>query len=497
MLREVVISDESIAEASERPHDCKTWGHATSLDLYSWTEEPIAIVCSEYSIGRGSIVIDTNNTSGLFTNQTNGVLAFYTRQIDVEKTSELAMACSTDGGYTFAKSSSVDLFLDCSGSQGLSDPKVTWHQPSESWVMTVTPISSPTVMFYISQNLVDWTWASDFTCPDLMKRGSRLESPSLVSIPRLNSTGAEDRNHPVNPGGTVLDFGDYILLLTTSRECPWDHSSETLYFPGIFNGTHFHPTDWRADRFIDFGPDNHDTQFFFGRPDGEPVISLGAASNTHFRKPTHGEFGSHQSVSLTGPRGGYLVPGPGEGDLSYFSYPVGLGELRSQVQANFSLREESSKTIAFNGSKALVVTARFEMQPPDEATVEINLDVVFRSSSGRDRILCTIIFGTWTADFGCDRSHVHDGSLSGNPGLQQMSARQVRPLLPFHNPSVRRWELQAILDRAILETYLNGGVASGTLIFSPEALLDLIDFQTSDVPTWADLQVIVQETEAT
>lgn len=55
------------------------WGHATSKDLYHWTNQPIALSPSEKTIYAfsGSAVIDKNNTSGFFANQSNGVVAIY------------------------------------------------------------------------------------------------------------------------------------------------------------------------------------------------------------------------------------------------------------------------------------------------------------------------------------------------------------------------------------------------------------------------------------
>ena len=45
-----------------------SWGHATSTDLLSWTEHPVAITFDEHEdIFSGSIVFDRNNTSGFGT----------------------------------------------------------------------------------------------------------------------------------------------------------------------------------------------------------------------------------------------------------------------------------------------------------------------------------------------------------------------------------------------------------------------------------------------
>lgn len=49
------------------------WGHSTSPDLLTWTNEPIALAPERAGEGifSGSAVIDVNNTSGLFGEDTN------------------------------------------------------------------------------------------------------------------------------------------------------------------------------------------------------------------------------------------------------------------------------------------------------------------------------------------------------------------------------------------------------------------------------------------
>lgn len=55
------------------------WGHATSDDLYHWVNQPIALFPPKKNqyVFSGSAVVDTNNTSGFFPNQNNGVVAVY------------------------------------------------------------------------------------------------------------------------------------------------------------------------------------------------------------------------------------------------------------------------------------------------------------------------------------------------------------------------------------------------------------------------------------
>lgn len=61
------------------------WGHATSKDLYNWENQPIALFPPDKNtfVFSGSAVVDTNNTSGFFPNQDNGVVAIYVRPLQL------------------------------------------------------------------------------------------------------------------------------------------------------------------------------------------------------------------------------------------------------------------------------------------------------------------------------------------------------------------------------------------------------------------------------
>ncbi len=84
------------------------WGYATSKDLYTWQNQPVALSLADSSehIFSGSIVIDESNTSGLLTNVIfpagvkYGVVAIYNRNTAPGETQWIAY--STDGGYSFA-----------------------------------------------------------------------------------------------------------------------------------------------------------------------------------------------------------------------------------------------------------------------------------------------------------------------------------------------------------------------------------------------------------
>ena len=158
--------------------------HATSQDLYRWQNQPIAIYpgAAGEGIFSGSAVVDVNNTSGFFPNQTDGVVAFYTLNTATEQTQDLAY--STDGGYTFTKYANNPL-ISINSTQ-FRDPKVIWHAPTQRWVMIVSYAQDFVIGIYTSANLTSWTHASNFSHHGLL--GLQYECPNMVEIPMENAT---------------------------------------------------------------------------------------------------------------------------------------------------------------------------------------------------------------------------------------------------------------------------------------------------------------------
>lgn len=148
------------------------WGHATSPDLFHWTEQGIAIRHGlDWVPFSGSAVVDHNNNSGLKQGTHPPILLFYSQ----DGRSATALAYSIDGGKTFQQYSKNPLFLtrDPSG----HDPKVVWYAPEKKWVMIIKDIRDKVngYDFYESRNLLDWKYMSTIAFPN--------ETPDLYPLP--------------------------------------------------------------------------------------------------------------------------------------------------------------------------------------------------------------------------------------------------------------------------------------------------------------------------
>lgn len=161
------------------------WAHSISKDMIHWFDMPIAIYSYDgCEIFSGGCVVDVNNTSGLFTDNTplqSRLCAFYTFYSPVHWERPINMSYSKDWGVTFETYGRV--FLGSSSIYGdYRDPQVFWFEDEKigakgCWMMIFggwTPLCILT-----SDNLLDWKLNCkpkgldgqylEAECPDLFK----------------------------------------------------------------------------------------------------------------------------------------------------------------------------------------------------------------------------------------------------------------------------------------------------------------------------------------
>lgn len=166
-----------------------SWGHATSSDLLHWEQQPLAIPQTFDDAGNpvedifsGSAVSDVTNSSGLGTAENPPLVALYTSAYTQHHPTlagrqAQSLAYSLDDGQTWTKYAGNPV-LD-RGSANFRDPKVfRYDGPAGSyWVMVAVEAVDHKVVLYRSDNLIDWTYLSEFgnanatggvwECPDL------------------------------------------------------------------------------------------------------------------------------------------------------------------------------------------------------------------------------------------------------------------------------------------------------------------------------------------
>lgn len=156
-----------------------TWGHATSPDMLHWTQLPHALLPYRVdgrngTIFSGTAVVDHNNSLGVQQGDTKTLVAFFT--FAASPKFYQAMAYSTDNGESWTYWNDGRAVVPNQGfDDGERDPKVFWHEPTGQWVMSLWVGLNPgRVRWFTSDNLVDWTFASDlmrdwaFECMDVI-----------------------------------------------------------------------------------------------------------------------------------------------------------------------------------------------------------------------------------------------------------------------------------------------------------------------------------------
>ncbi|KAL6715908.1 Invertase [Lecanora helva] len=456
------------------------WGHATSKDLYHWENQPIAIFPGAEGEGifSGSAVIDVNNTSDFFPNQTNGVVAMYTLNTMKEQTQEIAY--STDGGYTFTKYSGNPV-ISINSTQ-FRDPKVLWYAATQSWVAVIAYAQAFTIGIFTSPDLKTWTHASNFTHQGLL--GLQYECPNLIPIPMLKNASIAD---PFDPSNFASTNEMYILQISINPGAPLGGST-SQYFPGTFNGTHFTPSDG-ATRLTDFAKDNYAGQYFYNVPSTSPQLSLAWASNWEYAQvvPT-GPLEDFRSF-MTLPRQSVLA-NTSRAPYTLLSYPYNLPSLYTTP---FPLAKNPSllnTTLSYNyttstlPSAALAFSLNITSIPAANATGTVNFTLL-PSSTGESIRGGLFLSGSGGADtpLWLDRGHARGFD---NPFFSDKFSTDA--WLDIDTRSVR---LLGVLDRSVLEVFLNGGQKAGTMSFFLGGEIDGVVVGTGDLSPGVGVEVEV------
>ena len=411
-------------------------------------------------------MIDVNNTSGFFPNQTNGVVAMYTLNNATAETQQIAF--STDGGYTFTKYAGNPVIS--ANSTQFRDPKVLWYAATQSWVAVISYAQDFVIGIFTSPDLKAWTHASNFTHAGLL--GLQYECPNLVPIPMLTNASIAD---PFDPSNFASTDEMYILQISINPGAPLG-GSISQYFPGTFNGTHFTAADG-ATRLTDFAKDNYAGQFFYNIPSTSPQISIAWASNWEYAQvvPT-GNLEGFRSF-MTVPRQNVLA-NTSRSPYTLLSYPYDYVPLytsptslaNSTSLLNSSLLYDYTTSVP---SGALTFSINITSIPLANATGTANF--TFLSSVTGESIRGGVFLGGGNGDtpLWLDRGY--------SRGFDNVFFTDRFSTDVWLDPDTQTVRLLGVLDRSILEVFLNNGAKAGTMTFFTEGVLDTVIIGTNDL----------------
>ncbi|MFB9758153.1 aldose epimerase family protein [Ectobacillus funiculus] len=239
-----------------------SWGHAVSKDLVHWEQLRVALTPDELGpIFSGSIVVDRHNTSGLFKESSEGLVAIYTSAGEMQQQS---LAYSTDEGITWTKYKGNPVIPN-PGIKDFRDPKVMWYEKEYKWIMALA--AGDHIQFYSSKNLTAWKYMSRFG-ENEGSHGGVWEVPELIELPVDN-----DPNNTkwllkvdINPGSVAGGSGGQ-------------------YFIGAFDGMRFiNENPPNEIRWVDYGKDFYAAQTWFNT--GSRKVWIGWMNNWQYADVT-------------------------------------------------------------------------------------------------------------------------------------------------------------------------------------------------------------------
>ena len=226
-----------------------SWGHAVSTDLFKWEHLPVAIPCTDTTgMFSGSAVADHRNTSGLGTSENPPMIAIYTVHQNDESNQSQHIAFSLDEGITWRKYDGNPV-LDL-GMKDFRDPKVTWQESTQSWLMTVAKPQEFKIAFFTSKDLINWSHLSDFG--PLGATGGCWECPDLFPLHMEDGSTKWVLIVSLNPGGIAGGSG-------------------TQYFVGDWDGREFTTTQ-KKTLWLDYGRDNYAGVTFGDVPNNRKIF---------------------------------------------------------------------------------------------------------------------------------------------------------------------------------------------------------------------------------
>jgi len=429
------------------------WGHATSTDLVTWKEQPIALYPDSLGyIFSGSAVVDVNNYSGFGKDDTPPVIAAYTyHDVKGEKEGKndfqsQAIAYSLDEGQSFIKYDKNPVISNL-GIKDFRDPKVVWDEAHKQWVMVLA--AGQEVKLYSSKNLKEWKYISDFGV-EFGSHDGVWECPDLF---------------PIHVDGTEEE--KWVLITSVNPGGP-NGGSATQYFVGDFDGTWFNlDTSFEADlkskktMWLDYGRDNYAGVTWANIPksDGRRLF-IGWMSNWDYA----------QEVPTTVWRSAMTLPRElklKEINNGYRLYSIPVEEIES-----YETTKTEKENISFEKEYTLI----------DKNDIDVNRSVVDIELSKLKNDVYTFRLSNTEGnqlEFGInnrDRYYFVDRSKSGQVDFSDKFANGISKAY-FEKP-LEKVNVQMVIDKTSIELFYNHGETVMTEIFFPNSPMESLKLVT-------------------
>lgn len=374
-----------------------------------------------------------------------------------------AIAYSRDGGYTFTPYENNPVIP--SESSQFRDPKVIWYE--DHWVMVIAYAQEFAMGIFTSPDLIDWTPTSNFSYHGLI--GHQYECPNMIRMPYIDQSGEKQDDM-------------WLMYISINPGAPYG-GSIGQYFPGTFNGTHFEAVD-AATRIADFGKDNYAGQWFYGTDADELPVSIAWASNWQYTNevPTADEKW-RGAMSL--PRKNYLTKVERIG-WKMVSEPYDMDPVLGDVLASNNSLGNSNLTVDFSNvdSNAVYIEANLTA-PNDGGTLsEGVLRFDFTSPESGESV-----YGGY--HLGRGAFFINRGGAIGFEDELFTEKFSVDLI-----PSEKEWTMRVVMDRSMLEVFINNGVDSATNVFFSEESLTELKISAMEFAEGVEISVRVNALES-
>ncbi|SOE23615.1 fructan beta-fructosidase [Spirosomataceae bacterium TFI 002] len=426
------------------------WGHAVSSDLVSWKHLPIGLYPDSLGyIFSGSAVVDLYNTSKLGTAENPPIVAAFTHHnMDGERaqTNDFqtqSIAYSLDGGTKWTKYKGNPVIPNTDKIKDFRDPKVIWHEPSKSWILTLAAYEK--VKFYSSPNLIDWKFLSDYG----IKGDTRLwECPDLF---------------PIKVEGT--DETKWVLIVSIQKDAP-NAGTATSYFVGEFDGKEF-KSDVKNHKWLDWGTDNYAFVTWDNLPkDDGRVLGIGWMSNWQYAQIVPTE---KWRSAMTLPR-----------ELKLIESKSGYLLQSSPTKEFLALRGETTTLDVMNITEEKLLEGNFKASQSElnftidlKKTTANTFGLKLQNDLGENLL---VKFDKTKGKMYVDRSNSSKEKFSEDFFKKDHSA----PI----NFGKEKLNVRMIIDAASIEIFINEGEVSFTSIFFPTKKFDTMSL-FAEKGTWS------------